>query len=61
MQKLLLKQYEAGAWCRSEDLRRISSLRAIILLSELRAAIIQHFSWPPATLNIHFIALTVLP
>lgn len=46
MQKLLLKQYEAGAWCRSEDLRRISSLRAIILLSELLAAIIQRFLGP---------------
>lgn len=61
MKKLLLKQYEAGACAVLKTYAIFHALKAIILLSKLLTTIIQCFSWPPATLNIHFIAFTVLP
>lgn len=61
MKKLLLEQYEAGACAVLKTYAIFHPLKAIILLSKLLTTIIQCFSWPPATLNIHFIAFTVLP
>lgn len=59
--ELLLKQYEAGACAVLKTYAIFHPLKVIILLSKLLTTIIQCFSWPPATLNIHFIAFTVLP
>lgn len=61
MKKLLLKQYEAGAYAVLKTYAIFHPLKAIILLSKLLTTIIQCFSWPPATLNIYFIVFTVLP